>query len=352
MDPASGAYIEVSEEGKGISRRYKQLQSEELGQGFGLALAKHILTQRHPDRCVSIVSADVVLRAGWPKRPSGYPYQPHFFAEVWKPGEPSIVVPVATKGNHSHRGRYSSIQLVSCSAHVEAIHVGPRDQTPCLIFSTELPAEGPVMIYALHAQGKDGWLDSFPKGSLHSLDSIANNENFLPGIQPTIKGDETPASEPGFHVPLRNYAWFQHVLARTVTAGVTAFAGDGDTTAHYLTSRQGSQRYSTGFAHAAIGSVQDAEHKLLDISFTGTDHVFRLNNKRVEAFSGVATNLFSLLSPRVADGKLAPGRVEQYREEVYSRRKSWPEQAWDDKWKGPVSIHEDGTVLAMRLLPG
>ncbi|APU15376.1 MULTISPECIES: hypothetical protein [Actinoalloteichus] len=88
-------------------------------------------------------------------------------------------------------------------------------------------------------------------------------------------------------------------------------------------------------------SVQDADHTLLGIRFVGTDHVFRLNGTRVEAFSGVADDLYGLLTR---------GQVNQYRREIYQRRSTWPGKSADRSWGGPVSVHPDGTVLAMRLL--
>ncbi|WP_405534760.1 hypothetical protein OG787_08410 [Streptomyces sp. NBC_00075] len=62
--------------------------------------------------------------------------------------------------------------------------------------------------------------------------------------------------------------WFQQVLART----------------------------SAGIAHAATDSVQDSAYTLLGIPFVGTDHAFRLDGTRVEAFSGVHADLFGQLS--------------------------------------------------------
>lgn len=340
LDPVSDSYMQLSTEAKGIARDYKRLQSRELGQGFSVALAREILGRRYPDRFVSLVSADIVMRAGWSKASARYPYRPDFFAEVWKPGEPSRVFPIASAGHHGSP-KFSHTQLAARSAHVEAMHIGAWNETPCLVFSTELPSKGPLTVHALHACGEGGWLYDSPEHPLRSLNSTAENRNIVPGIQIPAPSDDAPSSEPGFHVQGNDCAWFQHVVARTVTAGVAAFAGDGATVARYLTSDQGSRRYDTGIAHAAAGSVQDSEYKLLGIPFVGTDHVFRLNNKRVEAFSGVAADLFSLLSA---------GEVEEYREEIYGRRGTWPEQTWDPKWGGPVSVREDGTVLAMRLL--
>ncbi|CAM5319277.1 hypothetical protein [Streptomyces avidinii] len=74
----------------------------------------------------------------------------------------------------------------------------------------------------------------------------------------------------------------------------------------------------------------------------GTDHVFRLNGVRVEAFSGLAEGLFD---------HLRDGRVEQYRHEAHALRDSWDySDPWDAKWLGPVSLHPDGTVMALRRL--
>ncbi|MFJ2341851.1 hypothetical protein [Streptomyces antimycoticus] len=341
----SDTYMKLSAEGRETADYYKALQSGELGIGFSLALAKQVLSRRYPRHVVSIVPADTALRAGWAltsrdKGPrSGYRYRPRFFAEVWKPGEPSRVFTIESKGNHSNAAA-SHDQLASASAHVEAVHIGSWNETPSLIFSTELPMEGPLTVHALHFDGKGGWLSSSAGSADRNLDHFIEDENFYPGIQPPTEGDRQPQPEPGFHVTPERYEWFRHVLARTAAAGLTAFAGDGEATVQYLTKRQG-VRHFTGFAHAATGSVQDARQRLLGIRFVGTDHVFRLNRTRVEAFSGVAEDLFR---------HLEAGQVEQYRREVHARRASWPVDTWDGKWQGPVSVDSDGSVLAMRVL--
>lgn len=341
----SNVYMKLSSEGRQNADYYKALQSDELGIGFGLALAKQILTSRYPHHMVSIIPADTALRAGWALTSRdkghrvGYRYRPRFFAEVWKPGEPSHVFPIEAKGNHSNASA-SHAQLASASAHVEAVHIGSWNETPSLMFSTELPAEGPLTIHALHAAGRDGLLNNSAENAERNLNNLVEDENFFPGIQPPTKNDAIPQKEPGFHVTPERHEWFRHVLARTSAAGLTAFAGDSPATVQYLTKRQGS-RHFTGFAHAAAGSVQDARAELLGTRFVGTDHVFRLNRTRVEAFSGVAEDLFR---------HLGSGRVEQYRHEIYLRRDAWPVETWDSKWHGPVSISPDGSVLAMRVL--
>ncbi|MGK4907778.1 hypothetical protein [Streptomyces sp. PHES57] len=337
----SKSFMALSTEGKETADYYKAIQSGELGTGFALALATRLLSRRYPNRLISITPADTALRAGWalnsrdsgPK--SGYRYRPQFFAEVWRPGEASRVFPIACKGNHSGLSA-SHAQLSSASAHVEAVHIGAWDETPCLVFSTELPLDGPLTVHTLCSDREGGWLDA----PTRVLDHALEDENVYPGIQPPAQGDKRAEPEPGFHVSPDLFGWFQHALARTAAAGLAAFAGDAKATAQYLTKRQGQRRFA-GITHAATDSVQDARHRLFGIDFVGTDHVFRLNRERVEAFSGVAEDLFHLLEE---------GRVEQYRREIYARRSSWPHTTWAPRWNGPVSIHTDGSVLAMRPL--
>lgn len=341
LTSGSGSFMCLSGEGKDTAEYYKALQSKELGTGFALTLAQHMLSKRYQEHCVSIVPVDVTLRAGWALtsrdsgQSAGYRYRPQFFAEVWKPGEPSRVYPLACKGNHSGTSA-SHAQLASSSAHVEAVHVGAWEQTPCLAFSTELPLDGQLTVHALEADRNGGWLDATPRNLDHDLEE----ESVPPGIQPPGQEGSTPGLEPGYHVRPELYPWFQHALARAAAAGLTAFAGNARATAQYLTKRQGRARF-TGLTHASTDSVQDAHHKLLGIDFVGTDHVFRLNGKRVEAFSGIAEDLFRYLEN---------GQVERYRHEVHARRASWPSENWDQRWHGPVSVRPDGSVLAMRLL--
>ncbi|MGW1755063.1 hypothetical protein [Streptomyces mirabilis] len=73
----------------------------------------------------------------------------------------------------------------------------------------------------------------------------------------------------------------------------------------------------------------------------GTDQVFRLNRVRVEAFSGIAEELYELL---------VKGEVETYRNRTYDLRDTCPTSTTAPLW-GPVSFGDDGTVMALRVLP-
>ncbi|MFK0252796.1 hypothetical protein [Streptomyces sp. NPDC090445] len=196
---------------------------------------------------------------------------------------------------------------------------------------------GPPHGARLAGAGTGGWLNSALDTPDNHLEQPVDDENIYPGIQRPHEGDEPPAPEPGFHVQTEYYPWFRRVLARTSAAGLTAFAGDGTATAQYQTKRQG-QRHFTGLIHAATDSVQDAHAQLHGIDFVGTDHVFRLNRTRVEAFSGIAKDLFH---------HLEKGQLERYHTEVHAHRKTWPLLGWDSKWDGPVSVHQDLSLGGM-----
>lgn len=92
LEGALGTFMALSAEGRDTADYYKALQSDELGVGFALAVAKHVLARRYPDHSVSIVPADAALRAGFAVTgrdkgvSAGYRYRPQYFAEVWKPG--------------------------------------------------------------------------------------------------------------------------------------------------------------------------------------------------------------------------------------------------------------------------
>ncbi|MEU1192330.1 hypothetical protein [Streptomyces sp. NPDC005859] len=351
-------YLRLSEEGERIAMYYKALQSEELGQAFALAVSEQILTRRYPDHSVSIVRADTALRAGWTltgrdkakTKTVGYHYRPQFFAEVWKPGESSRVFPIACKGNHSDRQKAYE-QLASAAVHADGVHIGAWNETPALLFSTEISLTDPLTVHALHADGPGGWLHIAEGTPAENIGVPLEDKNPSIGILKPGKGKDPDSSEPGCQVGPDYYEWFQRSLARVGAAGLTAFAGDGESTAALLNTRQGKDFFQ-GFAHASAGSVQDARYTLLGEEFEGTDHVFRLNGERVQAFSGVAKDILNALVTRKEPGQ--PERhadVAAYRKRVHEWKAGRHGTFWDRKWGGVVSISHDGTVLAMRQIP-
>ncbi|MBE3001231.1 hypothetical protein IDM40_21415 [Nocardiopsis sp. HNM0947] len=326
-------HMALSPEGRSTQRQHKTVQAHELGVGFGVAAAEHFLRERYEGHRVSFVPAEVVLRSGWPLK--GLRYRPRFFVEVWKPGERAQVIPVVCKGHHGRRSS-SYPQLASASAHVEAVHIGPWNETPALVLSTELSMKNAIVVHALAADGDGGTLPAAEE----KLNSTLRDRSMPPQITKPAGSGTPEEGLTGFHVLSPHDEWFRAVLARTDAAGLVAFTGDSSATAPYLTKQQG-RGYYTRQSHAAISSVRDREHTLLGVPCVGTEHVFRLNGARVEAFSGLAEDLFDILEQ---------GRLDQYRHEVDAQYARHPYAKWDRCWDGAVSVRPDGSVLAIRRL--
>jgi hypothetical protein len=175
---------------------------------------------------------------------------------VWKPSERSLVFPIACKGHRSGATR-SHAQLTSAAAHVDGLRIGPWNETPVLVFSTELPLDGPLAVHALHAAGNGGRppLPNSSGAAEIDLDQLIPQKNFFPGIERSKDKGRQFVPAPGCQVRQEYSEWFQRVLAQTDTAGLTAFAGAGRATARLLTKRQGSGFFKCppAFANAAPG---------------------------------------------------------------------------------------------------
>lgn len=354
LDSNRAGSMDLTEKGRSSERWYKAMQARELAVGFGLAAAEHIVQQRYPDHIVSVVDTSTVLRAGWAlggfQRDKGSRPRPDYLIEAWKPGEPSKVTFAVCRGNHqkpskrTSRTRSTTIQqLVKGSELTEGMQIGPWNTTPCLMLSTELMGQGGVVVNVLQSPG-EALLPVRAPGAPGNADEEIRDK---PGI-PYPNAIHIPASRSkrartvdGFQVPEKDLSWFGQLLARTAAAGLTAFAGGGPNTAQYLTARQGQKHYAAP-TFAATSSFHDADIEVGDTKFVGTDHVFRMETVRIEAFSGMVPELYELIKK---------GRVEEYRQAAYELRSKISTADAAGKWNGPISFHDDGTVMALSILP-
>lgn len=342
LEANRGRYLQLSSEGRDLLRFYKATQSGEIGTGFASLLAENIVRSRYPDHSVSVIPADIALKAGWMlsgsgngRRPEPLQRRPHFFVEAWKPGQPSKVLLLASKGTHSSAHQVHK-QLSTASAHVESVHIGPYGTVPYLLIGTEIPATEALALHALEKPGMS-LLHTPGEASGADLDLVLEQDNRMPDVvRPTDRGETTI---PGFQVLPDSYAWFSVVLARTEAATLMAFTGGGKPTAQYLTKEQG-RRHFLHDTRTDTVKLRDAEHPIHGIDFVGTDHVYRLNGTRVEAFSGLKKSLYE---------HLHHGRVNEYRREVHALRGQWPDRSTSGQWN-VVSIRPDGTVMAIRLV--
>lgn len=347
-----GDHLALSEEGQSPELSYRAMQARELGRAFGLAVTERTVRNRFPDHMVSILDAEAVLLAGFARsgpRPSlGARPRPDFFIEAWRPGEPSHVFVVTVNGNHqkatkrtAKADRSAFKQLARGSERAEHFHLAEWNATPCLLMSTELLAPDGITVNALQAPGR-GLLPARSAAGRGSADAVLSERNltYVGSVKgPAVDGRRERIQD-GFLIPRKNLGWYGQLLARTGAAGQLAFAGAGTEIAQYLTDKQGHKHYEQQ-TFAGSSSVRDARHKIGPTVYVGTDQVFRLNRIRVEAFSGIAEELYELL---------VKGQVEAYRNRAHDLRDTYPTSTTAPLW-GPVSFGDDGTVMALRILP-
>jgi hypothetical protein len=327
------------------------MQARELGRAFGLAVAERTVRNRFPDHMISTLDAEAILLAGFahsgPRPSLGARPRPDFFIEAWRPNEPSRVFVVTVNGNHqkatkrtAKADRSAFKQLARGSERAEHFHLAEWNSTPCLLMSTELLALDGITVNALEAPG-EGLLPARPATGRGSADAVLSERNLAYAGAVKVPADgRRERIQDGFLIPRKELGWYGQLLARTGAAGQMAFAGAGTEIAQYLTDKQGHKHYKQQ-TFAGSSSVRDARHKIGQTVYVGTDQVFRLNRIRVEAFSGIAEELYDLL---------VKGQVEQYRNRTYELRDTYPTSTTAPLW-GPVSFGGDGTVMAMRVMP-
>ncbi|MFI6893505.1 hypothetical protein ACIBM4_05250 [Streptomyces sp. NPDC050256] len=346
---ASG-YMTLTEEGQSPELSYRAMQARELGRAFGLAVAERAVRNRFPDHMISTVDAEAVLLAGFARsgsRPTlGARPRPDFFIEAWKPGEPSRLFVATVNGNHqaatkrtSKTDRSAFKQLARASERAEHFHLAEWNTTPCLLMSTELLAKEGITVNAVQAPGH-ALIPARPATGPRSADAVLSERDPLYVNAVKVPGSGKQRLQDGFLIPDKDLNWYGQILARTDAAGHLAFAGAGNEVAQYLTTSQGHKHYAQR-TFAGASSVRDAKHDMGSATYVGTDQVFRLNRVRVEAFSGMVDELYELL---------VNGRVEDYRRRAYELRTTLPNGTTAPEW-GPASFGDDGTVMALRILP-
>ena len=340
----------LSAEGLRPVYHHKTTQSEELGIGFALVAAIRILERRFPGHTFSIVDADIALQAGWALGGSDLvsredvKLRPDYFIEARPERGPSKVVVLECKGTHGD-ARYAHAQLAKASSQVDAVHLAGRGALPSLAIGTQLRAKAGITLHVLDPDG-DGVLEVPDDEADATLNTEAEELNIFPHFDVPAEdeeGNHQLRQISGFRIAPDRQAWFRKILARTTAAELMAFCGDRNGAAPFLTKRQGAKRFME-YVFAGTGSVRDVDHRISGTSFVGTDQVFRLGGRRLEAFSGVAEPLFD---------RLKAGDVASYRRQArdfFDTWSNWHEAGGFEGWNGPVDVDPDGSIMALREL--
>ncbi|SCG40257.1 hypothetical protein [Micromonospora rifamycinica] len=340
---------------------HKVTQSEQLGIGLALVVAKHVLRRQFRGWTFHAVDAEVALKAGFvdgggavesvsptKKRPDYILLGHH----ATKTRRRMKIVILECKGTHQSPS-FLHGQLARAAVQVEALSVGGR-HPPSLMVASHLTQAG-ITAYVLDPPG-DGELWSGDDAELDGLLSTRPEDRFwrprtatpadirseqppsgppVPaGAAGTEPAEELPPGAPQvFDVPEPERGWFTQILTRAVAATALLFAGNSATAGDYATPRQRGTEDRTSqpvlFDLDPAWATSSATTLALPngISAEGTRHRAPLGGGRVlEVFCGVESHLYRGLT----DGRISaylcgtprPSSVgsRQYRSTVRSTR--------------------------------
>ncbi|MFG1866991.1 hypothetical protein [Micromonospora arborensis] len=370
-----GGRLALTPDANEVVYHHKVTQSEQLGVGLALVVAKNLLRRQYRGWTFHAVDAEVALKAGFvdgggavesvsrtKKRPDYILLGHH----ATKTRRRMKIVILECKGTHGSPN-FIHGQLARAAVQVEALTVG-GSRPPSLMVASHLTQAG-ITAYVLDPPGDDE-LWSGDDDELDGLLSTTPEDQFWrprtaippePGARQTPTGALSPADEtepdlaeelpPGapqvFDIPEEQRGWFTQILTRAVAATALLFAGNNAAASGYATPRQrGAEDAALQQAlftlDPAWATSSAATFPLPNgLSAEGTRHHAPLGRGRVlEVFRGVESRLYR---------ELAEGQVGAYLRDAPSFFRRRAESPAD----GSVySFGRDGTVLVVRVLEG
>ncbi|MGW3147271.1 hypothetical protein ACWDG1_21835 [Streptomyces sp. NPDC001177] len=373
--------LALTQAGSDIVHHHKVAQSEQLGVGLALVVAKRILERKYPGWLFSSVDVDVALAAGFiegiglVRQKSRATMRPDYFLVGRRAGGGNSgckVYVLECKGTHGN-AYHSKQQLATASLQVGSIEVGART-LPSLIVASRLSTAG-VSIDVLDPPGDENLWD----GASEEFDALLSED---PGPQQWTSGKPTfeqfyarqrellgvgdQASEADleaahseyeasmgelpviFQVPGDSKKWLFRILARNAAHSVLRFAGD-NTSASQLTSPR-----TTDYQRLPIDDpapdwqtfTVSSESNIDSRRFVGVTYSMPLpNGASLEIFRGVEKGMFE---------SLREGRFSAYLRRAHELRGAWASVATGAAGNGPrhqaVSVGSDGTGLRIRVV--
>lgn len=379
--------LALSRDADEVVYHHKVTQSEQLGVGLALVVAKEALRRKYDGWEFSAVDAEVALRAGFvdglgPVRQAGRAKKrPDYFLVGRRTdgGGGFKVVVLECKGTHGTAG-FAYTQLATACVQLQTVEIG-GSTPPGLMVASRL-SRSEIVSYLLDPDGDDDlWsgtdeetdemLAATPEDAELTLstptadqradrqreldDDPTNGELF--SVEQPETAIEEPDGEPSeqfepdapyiFRIPPDRRRWFAGVLARTAAATALLFAGDGENADRYATPRQ---RQRPEPRHDGLlpedgpvpESTANSSFTLTGgLEFRGTRYQAPLPDGRVmEIHRGVEEGLYELL----ADGEV--GRYFRAAGRVHRR---WREARVEPPPDEVVSVGHDGTALLLRV---
>ncbi|MFF5085037.1 hypothetical protein ACFY36_49035 [Actinoplanes sp. NPDC000266] len=348
-----------------VVHHHKVAQSEQLGIGLALVVARAVLRELHPTLTYHVVDADVALKAGYIRglpgevrnRPATKK-RPDYFLIGFKRGDPGTAVHVTVlecKGTHQEM-RDVKKQLADASLQVRTVAVG-NEPLYGLMVASRLRDTG-ICSYVFDPPGDDELWSGDPEDLRHLLSEPPAEKDWRPGrwLPPLAppSSDHTEASDeasdgeqvlgtpPPYQIPADHRPWFTQVLSSTTAAAMLAFAGNNASASGYATPRQ------LGWQQEPLDDFESWSNSTHDrIRFPqggptllGHTQRMRLGDGRTLAvFRGLESHLYRQL----ADGDLPR----------YLRNAGWLRRWWTQRRRRPpgdaFSVGDDGSALVIRI---
>jgi hypothetical protein len=370
---SSESFLTLSPYGFDVVHHHKQVQSEQLGIGLAITVAKAALSRRHRGWEFSTIDADVALNVGFIEgvgsvgQAAGTKKRPDYFLVGrrihGKNGAFKTVI-LECKGTHENKA-FVLEQLARASLQVRTVEIGGKIPTGYMVGSYLSGSE--IVSYALDPPGTDDmwqgdrkemdrllaedpgdkfWRPSIPAAEQPGQSGTQDDQPASPEPaepQPSSAEDWIPGAPPLYQIPEDSRGWFFRVLARTAAATALAFAGNTADAAHLGTPRQRSEEDLNRQMLLDVephwrGNTTTTLRLNNELAFEGTSSRLLLpDGAELEVFRGVESHVYKYL----AEGKVGPYIRASNR---LWRRRSRP--APDSNQV--VSLAADGTALIIR----
>ncbi|WP_406070338.1 hypothetical protein [Micromonospora sp. NBC_01638] len=373
----NGGRLALTPDANEVVYHHKVTQSEQLGIGLALVVAKRLLRTQYRGWTFHAVDAEVALKAGFVdgvgavESVSRTKMRPDYILlghHATKTRRRMKIVILECKGTH---GPPSFIhgQLARAAVQVEALSVG-GSHPPSLMVASHLTQAG-ITAYVLDPPGDDelwfgddeeldGLLSTSPEDQFWRPRTATPDEaearQASTGVpaptnettaEPDLAEELPPGAPQVFDIPEQQRGWFTQILTRAVAATALLFAGNSEAASGYATPRQrgteGPRSQPVLFDLDPAWATNSAATLALPngLFAEGTRHRAPLDRRRVlEVFRGVESHLYR---------ELAEGRISAYLRDAptfFGRQAAPPADG------SVYSFGRDGTVLVVRVLDG
>ncbi len=373
--------LALTKSGSDVVHHHKMVQSEQLGIGLALVVAKRILERKYPGWLFSSVDVDVALHAGFidgvgpVRQKNKTTMRPDYFLVGQRAGGGTSgckVYALECKGTHGS-AYHARQQLATASLQVGSIELGSRT-LPSLIVASRLSTAG-ISINVFDPPGDDDlWtgeygqfdeLISADPGPQQWTSGRPTFEQFmarrreLSGIEGEPDEEELRSSRAGyeanvddlpvvFRIPEDGKKWLFRTLARNAAHSILRFAGDNSSASRFATTRASEHERLPidGLTPDWQDFTVSSESRIRSHKFIGVEYSMPLpNGASLEIFRGVEKGVYE---------SLREGKISSYLRRANRLRDSW--QAVSDGANGnriahhAISVGNDGTGLRVRVV--